>query len=85
MRLILFLPEMNICPQTVEVRAAAGRGFVLLVLIVPLLVPKHIKAVSTLRSGPEIINKIMLNAAEHDILKAIKYKNINKFSFFNLR
>ena len=33
--------------------------------------------------GPEVIKKIMLNSAEHEILNAHKYKNIKKFSLFS--
>ena len=34
-------------------------------------------------SGPEVIKKIMLNSAEHEILIAHKHKNIKKFSIFS--
>ena len=38
----------------------------------------------SLDSGPEVIKKFILNSAEHEILKVLKYmyKNIKKFSIF---
>ena len=37
-----------------------------------------------MRSGPEVIKKLILNSAEHEILTAHKYQNIKKFSIFRL-
>ena len=33
-------------------------------------------------TGPELYNFFMLNSAEHEILNALKHKNIKKFSIF---
>ena len=37
-----------------------------------------------LSPGPEITKKVMLNAAEHEILNPNKYKNIQKLSIFQV-
>ena len=36
-------------------------------------------------SGPKVIKKIMLISAEHGLLNAHRYKNIKKFSIFQVQ
>ena len=41
-----------------------------------------VKAKCSPRPGSEVIKKILINSAEHEISDTHKYKNIKKFSFF---